>query len=311
MVKRILLVAVIVVLFAGCVQYQQQEEQTTPTFTSSPTPHQEPIVTPTTFTPTPRPTPNSTPPPPVAGFCNAARPISDFVEGYNTRNASKIVEAFNATVMNDHSIKGIREELEFAEEYEVFIIGMETGEISDVPLGKSAVVLSINGKKVRPSIDFSFQCFHHTATSGVYDRVIQPEVEMTSWPFDDFIEVVEKANVSASAPNTSEQEVVKEFFEHYNHRNATGIYSLYSEMVREEHSLSEVERMLGHAETAALDIEYEEKNNETMVVNVSTVDIESISGFEKLNGTTGYQHLNLSLDYKESRPKIDSWIYFI
>ncbi|MFO7967338.1 MAG: hypothetical protein R6U44_07045 [Archaeoglobaceae archaeon] len=304
----ILLIIMFVLSLTGC---SQQEPKVTPTLTPTSTP-----VASTSTPSAPTPTPSSTFHVEVihGGHCSPVVPINlYFTKGYNIRDASKVAEAFNSTVMSNYSIEDVRKELEFAEEHEIFLIGIESGSVNDVPRGETEVLLDVSGERVRTSINFSLRCIDRVENKPDVDwadKVVHHELKITEWPFGDIRKAVK--DISAPTlipPNTSEQEVVEEFFNHYNHRNGTGVYSLFSEKVRNDYTLREVNRTLESAENTVLNVNCSrtERNNEIMVVaNASFIETEGISP-EDFNGTN-HLLLNLSFDYKETHPRIDSWV---
>ncbi len=305
---KVLLIFICVLAFTGC---SQQEEVVTPTTAPNLTPTV--ASTPTPSAPTPTPTSSFHVEVVHGGHCSPVVPINlYFTEGYNIRDASKVAEAFNSTVMSNYSVKDIRKELEFAEEHDVFVIGVESGSVYDYPRGETEVLLDVNGEKVNTSIDFSLRCIdrvEYKPDVDWADKVIHHELKMTAWPFDS----IRKAVKDISAPNktsqTPEQRILQEFFDHFNYRNATGVYSLYSEEVKNDYTLREINRTLKSAENTVLSVDYSrtERNNETMVVaNTSFIETEGISP-EDFNGTN-HLLLNLSFDYKDTHPRIDSWV---
>lgn len=296
MMKKLgLLIIVCVMALAGC---SQQESKVTLT------------VVPT-LTPTPTPTPSLGGRVVHGGHCSPVVPINlYFIEGYNVRDASQVVEAFNSTVMGNHSIRDIEMELEFAEEHDVFVIGIESGSVNDVPRDETEVLLDVSGVRVNTSINFSLRCIDRVENKPDVDwadKVIHHELKMTAWPFDDIRKAVKDISAPNKTSDTPEQRVLQEFFDHFNHRNATSIYSLYSERIRDDYTLREVNRTLDSAEDTVLNVDYSRlESNETLVVNVSTIKTEGV----KPNGFDGptYLLLNFSFDYRDSQPRVDNWV---
>jgi len=79
-------------------------------------------------TPTPppeKPAPTFTPPPLVMTPVHPGTVVTDFIEFYNERNATKLYEMFSDRIKKNISIEDIREELNFAETYNITLIPNE------------------------------------------------------------------------------------------------------------------------------------------------------------------------------------------
>lgn len=132
MVKKVLLIAIVALLFAGCAQ--QQGDSVTPTI--APDQEEEPIVTSTINQVSSGPTTSSPvvdeqeqPNKHVLRPIPCQRTIRGFVCDYNYKNPEEVYKALAGNVKESHSLEEIREELSLAEKHNVSIVEVRSRSI--------------------------------------------------------------------------------------------------------------------------------------------------------------------------------------
>jgi len=112
------------VFLVGCVDTHQPSQK--PQLLSNETNLKNTTLSNKTPTPLPeKPRPPLTPPPLVMTPVHPGTVVMDFIEFYNERNATKLYEMFSDRIKKNISIEDVREELNFAETYNITLTPSE------------------------------------------------------------------------------------------------------------------------------------------------------------------------------------------